>query len=120
MLIPLRLHNSEKLRHPLIHFLPDDVFFVDSFPIPVCDFKRAPASTSPLKYVDATGTLATYGKCATKGLNTFFGFRGSVVNTTDRLPVDFAIATADTDDREVLPLFCERGTYPTLINNCDR
>ena len=33
------------------------------------------------------------------------------------LPVDFAIATADTDDREVLPLFCERGTYPIIIGD---
>ena len=109
---------SEKLRQILIQLLPeDDVFIVDSFPIPLCDFKRAPASTSPLKCADATGTLATYGKCATKGLNTFFGFRGSVITTAYRLPVDFAIAPADTDDREVLPLFCERGTYPIIIGD---
>ena len=109
---------SEKLRQILIQFLPeDDVFIVDSFPIPLCDFKRAPASTSPLKCADATGTLATYGKCATKGLDTFLGFRGSVITTAYGLPVDFAIATADTDDREVLPLFCERGTYPTIIGD---
>ena len=109
---------SEKLRRILIKFLPDDdIFIVDSFPIPMCDFKRAPASTSPLKCADATGTLATYGKCATKGLDTFFGFRGSVITTSYGLPVDFAIATADTDDREVLPLFCERGTYPIIIGD---
>lgn len=111
-------HASEKLRRILIQFLPDDdVFIVDSFPIPLCDFKRAPSSTSPIKCADATGTLATYGKCATKGLDTFFGFRGSVITTTYGLPVDFAIATADTDDREVLPLFCERGTYPIIIGD---
>ncbi len=46
----------------------DEVFIVDSFPIPVCDFKRAPAWTSPLKCADGTSTLATYGKCATKDL----------------------------------------------------
>ena len=33
------------------------------------------------------------------------------------LPVDFAIATADTDDREVLSLFCERGTYHIIIGD---
>ena len=111
-------HASEKLRRILIQFLPDDdVFIVDSFPIPICDFKRAPTSTSPLKCADATGTLATYGKCVTKGLDTFFGFRGSVITTAYGLPVDFAIATADTDDREVLPLFCERGTYPIIIGD---
>ena len=99
-------YASEKLKRILIKFLPyDGTFIVDSFPIPICDFKRAPASTSPLKCADATGTLATYGKCATKGLDTFFGFRGSVITTSYGLPVDFAIATADTDDREVLHLF---------------
>ena len=109
---------SEKLRQMLIQFLPDDdVFIVDSFPIPICDFKRAPASTSPLKCADATGTLATYGKCVTKGLDTFFGFRGHIITTSYGLPVDFAIATANTDDREVLPLFCERGTYPIIIGD---
>ena len=102
----------------LIQFLPDDdVFIVDSFPMPICDFKRAPASTSPLKCADAAGTLATYGKCVTKGLDTFLGFRASVITTAYGLPVDFAIATADTDDREVLPLFCERSTYPIIIRD---
>ncbi|MDE0313552.1 MAG: hypothetical protein OXM61_01505 [Candidatus Poribacteria bacterium] len=71
-------------------------------------------STSPLKCADGNGTLAAYGKCATKALDTFFGFRGSVIPTSYGLPVDFAIAPADTDDREVLPLFCERGIYPII------
>ena len=42
-----------------------------SFPIPLCDFKRASAWTSPLKCADGTGTLATDRKCATKGFGTF-------------------------------------------------
>jgi hypothetical protein len=61
--------------------------------------------------------LATYGKCVTKGLGTFLGFRGSVLTTAYGLPVDFAIATANTDDREVLPLLCERGTYPIILGD---
>ncbi|RKU10757.1 hypothetical protein C6501_13385, partial [Candidatus Poribacteria bacterium] len=86
-------YASEKLRQVLIQFLPDDeIFIVDSFPIPVCDFKRVPASTSPLKCADGNGTLAAYGKCVTKGLDTFFGFRGSIITTSYGLPVDFAIA----------------------------
>ena len=32
-------------------------YALDSFPIPLCDFKRAPASTSPLKCADGTGIL---------------------------------------------------------------
>lgn len=51
---------------------------------------------------DATGTLAAYGNYATKGLGTFFGFRGSAITMTNGLPVDFAIAPADTDDPELL------------------
>ena len=111
-------HASEKLRSALIKLLPDDdIFIVDSFPIPLCDFKRAATSTSPLTCADATGTMATFGKCATKGLGTFFGFRCSLITTAYGLPIDFAIATADTDDRQVLPLLCERGTYPIIIGD---
>ncbi|MDE0635098.1 MAG: hypothetical protein OXI43_04485 [Candidatus Poribacteria bacterium] len=111
-------HASEKLRLILIQFLPgDEIFIINSFPIPLCDFKRASASTSPLKFADGTGTLATYGKCATKGLGTFFGFRGNIITTSYGIPVDFAIATANTDDRVVLPLFCERGTYLVILGD---
>lgn len=109
-------YASETLRRVLTQCLPEaEVFIVDSFPIPLCDFKRAMSSTSPLKCADATGTLATYGKCVTKSLGTFFGFRGTLITTVYGLPVDFAITSANTDDREVLPSLCERGTYPMLL-----
>ena len=85
-----------------------DVFIVDSFPMPLCDFKRAEASRSDLKWADASGTLATYGHSATKSLGTFFGFRGHLLTLVDGVPVDFASASAHIDDREVLPLLCER------------
>jgi hypothetical protein len=102
----------------LTKFFPQtDVFIVDSFPIPVCDFKRAKSSKSALKWADASGTLATYGKCATKSLDVFFGFRGSLITRGDGLPVDFAIASADRDDREVLPVLSERGNYPILLGD---
>ena len=109
---------SEVLRRALTDFFPkQDVFIVDSFPIPICDFKRAPSSKSDLKWADATGTLATYGHCCTKGLGTFFGFRGSVITTAAGLPVDFAITSADIEDREVVPVLCERGRYPILLGD---
>ena len=109
---------SEVIRGVLRHYLPQtDVFIVDSFPIPVCDFKRAKTSTSDFKWADATGTIATYGTCATKSLGTFFGFRGSLITTVEGIPLDFAIASADTDDRDVLPLLCERGRYPILLGD---
>ena len=54
---------SEVLRRALVDFLPEtEVFLVDSFPIPICDFKRAKSSKPDLKWeTDASGTLATYG-----------------------------------------------------------
>ncbi len=57
------------------------------------------------------------GSVRQKELDTFLGFRGSVITTAYGLPVDFAIATADTDDREVLPLLCECGTYPVILGD---
>lgn len=109
---------SEVLRRTLADFLPQtEVFIVDSFPIPICDFKRAKVSRSDLKWADASGVLATYGHCATKSLGTFFGFRGHLITTGTGVPVDFAIASADIDDREVLPVLCERGRYPILLGD---
>ena len=56
------LAASEVIRGALMPYLPKtDVFIVDSFPMPVCDFKRAKSSRSDFKWADATGTLATYG-----------------------------------------------------------
>ena len=109
---------SEVLRRTLTDFLPEtQVFLVDSFPIPICDFKRAKTSRSDLKWADASGSLATYGHCATKSLGTFLGFRGHLITTGTGVPVDFAIASADIEDREVLPLLCQRRRYPILLGD---
>ena len=112
------LGASEVVRQTLRRCLPQrDVFLVDSFPIPICDLKRAKPSTSDLKWADASGCFATYGRCATKGLGTFFGFRGHLITTVDGVPVDFAIASANRDDRDVLPLLSERGRYPIILGD---
>ena len=109
---------SEVIRQALTPYLPQtDVFIADSFPIPVCDFKRANASKSDFKWADSTGTYATYGHCATKSLGTFFGFRGTLITTAAGIPVDFAIASADRDDRDVLPYLVERGEYPMILGD---
>ena len=109
---------SEEVRRALTVSIPKtDVCIADSFPIPICDFKRAKTSTSDLKWADASGTLATYGHCATKGLGTFLGFRGHLITTGAGVPVDFAIASADIDDREVLPVLVEGGRYPILLGD---
>ena len=109
---------SEEVRRALTAYIPKtDVFIADSFPIPICDYKRAKTSTSDLKWADASGTLATYGHCATKGLGTFLGFRGHLITTGAGVPVDFAIASADIDDREVLPVLVEGGRYPIVLGD---
>ena len=110
---------SEVLRQALRTYFPKaDVFIVDSFPIPICDFKRAKASTSDLKWADTSGTLATYGHCATKSLGTFFGFRGHLITTVDGVSVDFAIASeTDIDDREVLGVLVQGGRYPRVLGD---
>lgn len=109
---------SEGIRRALTQVLPkSDVFIVDSFPMPICDFSRAKASRSDLKWAEATGTLATYGYCATKGLGKFLGFRGHLLTTVEGVPVDFAIASANIGDREVLPLLCHRGRYPIVLGD---
>ena len=78
----------------------------------------AKVSKSDLKWeTDASGTFATYGQCATKGLTTFLGFRGHLITTGTGVPVDFAIASADIDDREVLPLLCEGGRYRVVLGD---
>ena len=109
---------SEVIRKALASYLPQaNVFIVDSFPMPICDVKRARASKSDLKWADATGTLATYGHCATKGLGKFLGFRGHLMTTAEGVPVDFAIASANIDDREVLPLLVQRSRYPIILGD---
>lgn len=109
---------SEVIRQALTHyFRKTDVFIVDSFPIPVCDFKRANASKSDFKWADATGTLATYGNCATKSLGTFFGFRGTLITTANGVPIDFGITSADRDDRDILPVLVERGEYSIVLGD---
>ena len=109
---------SEVLRQTLRTYLPQtDVFIVDSFPMPMCDLKRAKSSRSDLKWADASGCLATYGRCATKGLGTFFGFRGHLITTGDGVPVDFAIAAANIDDREVLRVLSENRGYPIILGD---
>ena len=60
---------SEKCRQKLVEVLPEaEICLVDRFPMPLCDKKRAGRSMSALTCSDATGTHATYGDCAPKGL----------------------------------------------------
>ena len=79
---------SEGIRRALMPYLrKTEVFIVDSFPVPVCDFKRANTSKSDFKWADGTGTYATYGHCATKSLGEpVFRFSRHTDNHSERSP----------------------------------
>ena len=109
---------SDKLRQAINDELPlSDIFIVDSLPVPLCDFKRAHSSTSPLKCEDASGTQATYGHCETKALGKFFGFRVHLIINCQGVPIDFSVANANIDEREVLWTMCETGNYSLIIGD---
>lgn len=99
---------TDFLRQQFLLELPvGDIFLVDSLPVPLCDFKRAYFSKSPLKTEGPNGLRATYGHCATKGLGTFLGFRIHLLMSLGGVPLCFVVANADIDDREVLPQMIE-------------
>lgn len=95
---------TDMLRQKILESLPyGDILIVDSLPVPICDFKRANFSNSPLKYEYINGLRATYGHCATKDLGTYLGFKVHIIVSQQGLPLTFAISNADIDDRDVLP-----------------
>jgi IS5 family transposase len=95
---------TDMIRRQLLECLPyGDILIVDSLPVPICDFKRAYFSKSQLKSGYVNGLQATYGHCATKDLGTFLGFCVHLVISQQGLPLAFAVANADIDDRDVLP-----------------
>jgi len=95
---------TELLRHKLLYYLPfGDVLIVDSLPVPICDFKRVHFSKNRLKTSYVNELRATYGHCATKSLSTFLGFRIHLITSQHGLPLAYAVANADINDREVLP-----------------
>jgi len=95
---------TDILRQKILECLPyGDILIVDSLPVPICDFKRAYFSKSPLKCEYINGLRATYGHCATKSLGTYLGFKVHLITSQQGLPLTFAVSNADVDDRDVLP-----------------
>jgi hypothetical protein len=95
---------TELLREKLLEYLPyGDILILDSLPVPICDFKRAYFSKSELKNSYINGLRATYGHCPTKSLGTYLGFRVHLIVSQQGLPLAYAVANADIDDRDVLP-----------------
>lgn len=78
----------------------DRVRLLDSTPIPCA------ASRETVKRSDLAG-YATYGYCASHS-RYFWGFRLYLLSTPDGLPVDFALAPANTGERDVAAAMLDR------------
>lgn len=94
---------TDMIRQKILEYIPyGDILIADSLPVPICDFKRAHFSKNQLKGEYINGLKATYGHCATKSLGTYLGFRVHIITNQQGVPLSYAIANADIDDREVL------------------
>jgi hypothetical protein len=72
-----------------------DLFLFDGFPIPVCNINRYKRSN---RFYGEGGI----GYCAAKD-DKYFGFKGHLIITPDGQAVNFALAAANIDERDVLP-----------------
>jgi hypothetical protein len=72
----------------------EGVFLIDGFPMPVCDFGRAPGA----KVFRAE---ASYGYCAAKK-RVYYGLKGHVVVSRSGLIVGVAVTSATEDEREAM------------------
>ena len=61
--------------------------------------------------------MAVYGHCPTKGLGTFLGFRVHLLISYEGIPLGYAIANADIDDRDVLWVMSATGDYRLIIGD---
>lgn len=73
----------------------DALHITDGFPIPVAHFKRAHFSR-------VFKGQATYGFCAAKS-ESYYGFKGHIVISSIGVVSGFTIASANIDERDVLP-----------------
>lgn len=70
------------------------LFVADGFPLPACGFSRA-------HFSKLFKGEAAFGHCAAKK-QTFYGFRGMLLINSAGMVVDFALAPANADEREIL------------------
>jgi hypothetical protein len=73
----------------------DDLFLTDGFPIPTCHRKRINKKNPFLG-------IGGFGYCAAKELK-YFGFKGHYLTNQKGLIVEYTIAPANIDERDVLP-----------------
>lgn len=78
----------------------NDVFICDGLPIPTCNPKRV-SRKNPF-WIDGK-----FSYCAAKDKK-YFGFKSHLVATREGLIIDFAIAAANIDERDILPEITEK------------
>lgn len=76
-----------------------DLYLFDGFSIPLCHIKRANWK-NPFK------GLGAVGYCAAKDYK-YFGFKGHLLISTEGATKAFSMASADKDERDVLPELTE-------------
>jgi len=76
-------------------FGPDNIHFIDGFPIPVCRYARA------RKHKNFKGS-AGFSYCAAKQ-EKYYGFKGHVVINLSGMIIDYTFASANCDERDVAP-----------------
>lgn len=78
----------------------NDIFICDGLPIPTCNPKRVKRK-NPF-FLDGK-----FSYCAAKDQK-YFGFKGHLVATQGGLIIDFAIAAANIDERDIVPEITEK------------
>ena len=97
------LQVMELLREKALCFFQiesDSFGIVDSFPLPICKFARAPFHRTFSS--DDVSLDATYGYCASKK-ETYFGYKVHALITFDGVIKTFELTSASVDDRKALP-----------------
>ncbi len=90
-------HFKQKIQEKLstlMGALLDPLHMADGFPIPICHFSRANGSAS---FRDS----AAYGYCASKK-ETYYGFKGNVVISSEGVIYGITVTPANVDERESL------------------
>jgi hypothetical protein len=72
----------------------DGLFMIDGFPMPVCNFRRAPILRT---FKD----VASYGYCRAKHFF-YYGFHGNIIVNQRGLITNFTLTSANTDERTAM------------------
>ena len=95
-------------KHILEKICPmNDIFLCAGLPIPTCHPKR-------VRIKNPFRAEGGFGYCAAKDQR-YFGFKGHLLTTQQGLILDFTLAAANIDERDVLPELVVKKYYGTLI-----